>query len=52
MPGCEQPTITIRPCGVLIAIEISFISFVLMYYDLRARKEAYDARLLAEELRQ
>src|SRR5664279_688335 len=28
MPGCEQPTIITRPCGVLIAIDTSFISFV------------------------
>ena len=38
------------PAGV--SIPIAFITFVLIYYDLRARKEAYDARLLAEELRQ
>ena len=28
MPGCEQPTISARPCGVLTAIDTSFISRV------------------------
>ena len=28
-----------------------FIAVVLMYYDIRARKEAYDAAALSEDLR-
>lgn len=34
-----------------VALPISTISFVLMYYDMRVRKEAYDSVALAQELR-
>lgn len=34
-----------------VVVPLSFIMFVLLYYDLRARKEAYDNKVLAEELR-
>jgi Uncharacterised protein family (UPF0259) len=30
---------------------LMFIGFILLYYDLRVRKEAYDVRALAEDLR-
>lgn len=42
-------TMTALQTGV--AVPISFVSCVLMYYDLRVRKEAYGAKLLSEELR-
>lgn len=35
----------------LLLTPISLIATVLMYYDMRARKEAYDNALLAEDLR-
>jgi hypothetical protein len=34
-----------------VAAPLWYISLVVLYYDLRARKEAYDSKLLAEELR-
>jgi hypothetical protein len=42
------PAVTGLSLGLLLPIQ--FISFVLVYYDRRVRKEGYDAKALAEDL--
>jgi hypothetical protein len=34
-----------------LTASFSIVALILLYYDLRARKEAYDAAALAEDLR-